>query len=113
MSSTSYNTLADLLQSWTPTNTQSEYPRITGTYQSSYIDSRYVEDASYLKLQHATIGYTVKLPKIAHQLRAYVQGSNLFTISDYKGYSPELVDGRDLGAYPTARSLTVGVEIEF
>lgn len=113
MASGSYNTLSALLQSWTPTNTQTDYPRITGTYQSSYIDSRYVESASYLKLQHLTVGYTFRLPRVARQLRAYAQGSNLFTITSYKGYDPELADGRDLGAYPTARSFTLGVEIEF
>ena len=39
--------------------------------------------------------------------------SQNFTITSYKGYDPELADGRDLGAYPTARSLTLGVEIQF
>ena len=113
MASGSYNTLTDLLDSWTPTNTQTSYPRITGTYQSSYIDSRYVENASYLKLQHLTVGYTFRLPAVAQQLRAYVQGSNLFTLTNYKGYDPELADGRDLGAYPTACSFTLGIEIQF
>ena len=113
MASGSYNTVSELLQSWTPDNTQTAYPRITGTYQSSYIDSRYVEDASFLKLQHLTVGYTFQLPLIAKELRIYLQGSNLFTITSYKGYDPELADGRDLGAYPTARSLTAGVEIQF
>ncbi len=113
MASGSYNTLSDLLQSWTSTNTQTSIPRITGTYQSSYIDSRYVEGASYLKLQHLTIGYTFRLPGITQQLRAYAQGSNLLTLTSYKGYDPELAAGRDLGAYPTARSFTLGVEIQF
>ncbi len=113
MASASYNTLTDILQSWTTENTHTSYPRITGTYQSSYIDSRYVEDGSYLKLQHLTVGYTFRLPRIAQQLRVYAQGSNLLTLTRYKGYDPELAEGRDLGAYPTARSLTVGVEILF
>ena len=72
-----------------------------------------MEDASYLKLQHLTIGYTFRLPGIAQQLRAYAQGSNLLTLTSYKGYDPELAAGRDLGAYPTARSFTLGVEIQF
>lgn len=113
MASASYNTLRYLLQSWTPDNTQTNYPRITGTYQNSYIDSRYIETTSYIKLQHLTVGYTLKLPKLAQQLRLYVQGGNLLTITRYKGYDPELQNGRDLGAYPPARNLTFGVDILF
>ena len=113
MASSSYNTLKDMLRSWTPNNTVTDHPRVTGTYQSSYIDSRYVEDASYLKLQHITIGYTWNLPTIATRLRAYLQGSNLLTLTSYKGYDPELPEGRDLGAYPTARAFTCGIELDF
>lgn len=113
MASGSYNTLTDLLDSWTPDHTDTSHPRITGTYQSSYIDRRYVEDASYLKLQHLTVGYTFRLPSVVRQLRVYMQGSNLFILTNYKGYDPELANGRDLGAYPTARSFTLGVDIQF
>ncbi|MBQ8098702.1 MAG: TonB-dependent receptor [Bacteroidaceae bacterium] len=113
MASASYNTLSYLLSSWTSEHTLTDYPKITGTYQSSYIDSRYVENASYLKLKHLTVGYTFKLPRLVNQIRLYAQGSNLLTLTKYKGYDPELNEGRDLGAYPTARSFTLGAEITF
>lgn len=113
MVSSGYNTLHHMLYSWTANNTGSNMPRVTGSYQISYIDSRYVEDASYLKLQHMTAGYTFSLPRVAESVRVYVQGGNLFTITKYKGYDPELNNGRDLGAYPRARTFTFGLEVTF
>lgn len=110
---TGYNVLTSVLNAWTPENTNTSVPRISGSYQTSYIDSRYVESASFLKLQNITIGYTFKLPKVVQSIRAYVSGQNLFTITGYKGYDPEVAEGRDLGAYPAARNFIFGVDITF
>lgn len=109
----SYNVPRSLLDAWTPTNTSTDIPRLSGATLTSYIDSRYVEDASYLKLQHLTLGYTFRIPRIISSIRAYAQGQNLLTFTRYKGYDPELTEGRDIGAYPTARSIVFGLDINF
>ncbi len=85
----------------------------------------HVEDASYLRLQNITLGYTlpkklitkVKLEKV----RLYVSGQNLYTWTKYSGYNPEvnlydsnaLTPGVDYGTYPLPRTISVGANITF
>ena len=84
-----------------------------------------VEDGSFLRLQSATIGYTLPekwTNKIKMQkLRVYVTGTNLFCLTKYSGYDPEvdtrrktpLTPGVDCSAYPKSRGYVVGVNITF
>ncbi len=90
--------------------------------------SEFVEDASYLRLQALTVGYT--LPKVwmnkvgIQNLRVYFTGGNLFCLSKYSGLDPDVntsmngVDGfptpnYDYNAYPKARTYTFGVNLAF
>ena len=78
----------------------------------SYIDSRYVQSASYLKLRNVTIGYRLPLAKaFPVDVRVYATGQNLFTITPYKGYDPEVASGTDAGAYPSSRSIVFGINL--
>jgi len=84
-----------------------------------------VEDGSFLRLQSATIGYTLpeKLTKKVHmrKLRVYVTGTNLFCLTGYSGYDPEvdtrratpLTPGVDYSAYPKSIGFVGGVNITF
>jgi len=84
-----------------------------------------VEDASFLRLQSATIGYTVPDKKLekAHikKVRFYVTGTNLFCLTNYSGYDPEvdtrrstpLTPGVDYSAYPKSIGCVVGVNLTF
>ena len=108
----SYNLLRSVLNSWTETNPSNRYPLASKERTISYIDSRYVEDASYLKLRNLTIGYTLPMPKsVKAKVRIFATGSNLFTITPYSGYDPEVASGTDSGAYPAARTVVFGAEI--
>ena len=108
----SYNLLRSVLNSWTETNPSNRYPLASKERTISYIDSRYVEDASYLKLRNLTIGYTLPIPKsVKAKVRIFATGSNLFTITPYSGYDPEVASGTDSGAYPAARTVVFGAEI--
>ncbi len=84
----------------------------------------HIEDGSYLRLQNLEIGYS--LPKKwmdaikMQKIRIYLAGQNLFTITNYTGYNPEvsnstsaLTPGEDYGTYPLARTYMVGVNITF
>lgn len=83
----------------------------------------YVEDGSFLRLNTATIGYTLPeslTRKIAiNKLRIYFTGNNLFLLTNYSGYDPEvniqngLTPGRDDGRAPRSRMYTCGVQINF
>ena len=108
----SYNLLRIVLNSWTETNPSNRYPLASKERTISYIDSRYVEDASYLKLRNLTIGYTLPIPKsVKAKVRIFATGSNLFTITPYSGYDPEVASGTDSGAYPAASTVVFGAEI--
>ena len=82
-----------------------------------------MESGSYLRLQNLSLGYT--LPRALTQkfkvekLRVYVSGQNLFTITDYSGYNPEvnarpsknLTPGEDYGTYPLAGTYMFGLNL--
>ncbi len=91
-----------------------------------YVNSYAVEDADFLRLQTLTIGYT--LPKNwtkkfwVNSLRVYLTAYNLFCITGYDGYDPEvdtssknnpMTPGIDYASYPKSRSFTVGINLNF
>ena len=113
-----YNTSAALLDSWTENNPSNTVPRITSSPFSSELDSRYIEDASFARLRTLTLGYTVnKAFLTAHKLplkiRLFATAQNLFTITGYKGYDPEVANGIDLGTFPMPRTFLFGVNISY
>ena len=90
---------------------------------SRYTHSYFVEDGSFLRLQNVTVGYTLpkKLTKKwgIERLRFYFTGSNLFCITGYSGYDPEvdiqngLTPSVDYNRYPRSRSYLLGVNLSF
>jgi TonB-linked SusC/RagA family outer membrane protein len=107
-----YNMSAALLDAWTPDNPSNTVPRITDSPLTSLVDSRYIEDGSYLRLKLLTAGY--KLPALKHlELRIFATAQNLFTLARYKGYDPEIANGTDLGTYPMSRTFFLGVRAGF
>lgn len=87
--------------------------------------SRYIEDGSYLRLKSLTLGYTFDKKLIQKigltNLRMTLNASNLFTITNYTGYDPEVgvsttsanVYGLDNGRYPSPTSFTFGMNLSF
>jgi len=122
-----HNQSIDILDRWTPENPDGQVPRANGNdpNQNRRVSTRYVEDGSYIRLQNASIGYT--MPKVfttkynISNVRVYISGQNLFTITEYSGYDPEigsfnqnpLISGVDNGRFPVARSFTAGASINF
>ena len=108
----SYNVLTTVLSSWTPEAGGNVLPLATTTRPFSYIDSRYVENASYFKLKNLTVAYRLPLPRhFPAKVRLSLTATNLFTITPYKGYDPEVAGGTDYGAYPSSRTFTFGVNV--
>ncbi|MBP3849501.1 MAG: TonB-dependent receptor [Prevotella sp.] len=107
------------------------YEQINGTRSlwnpqdvtSNVTHSYFIEDGSFLRLQSLTLGYTLpkKLTKKwgIDRLRFYFTGSNLFTITNYSGYDPEvdiqngLTPSVDYNRYPRSRSYLLGVNLSF
>ncbi len=111
----SYNVLATVKESWTPQNGGNTLPLANTVRPFDYIDSRYVQSASYLKLRNLTIGYSLKIKELKNvrieAVRLYATATNLLTITPYKGYDPEVSSGTDSGAYPASRTFTFGVSV--
>ena len=76
----------------------------------------WVKDASYTRLDHITLGYSFQNVKGVQTLRFYFTATNLFVITPYQGYDPEIsVDGSqryiDYNYYPKTRGLILGVKM--
>jgi len=118
-----YNLLSGVLDAWSPTNTSSTLPIISASDANGNFSTTsdfYIENGSYMRLKSATLGYTfpksiIKSVKI-NNLRVYVTSNNLFTITNYTGFDPEVgMDqyGVDLGRYPQARTFLFGASLNF
>lgn len=116
-----------VLDSFTPDNTDAALPALSQTIRNSETspNSYFVEDGSYLRLRNLQIGYNFAdevVDRLRFQdLRLYVQGTNLFTITGYEGLDPEIasfdsltlgVDGNISPVYPISQLFTLGVNIK-
>jgi TonB-linked SusC/RagA family outer membrane protein len=113
---------------WTPENPDASYPKIgenPNQVGPNNFTSNLLEDGSYLRLRTVTLSFLMP-ESLQSRLRlsaarVYVTGTNLFTITDYSGFDPDVSAqsvgnanrGIDIGAYPLARSVTVGVSFNF
>lgn len=116
-----YNMDRDILNAWTPTNTNTNIPRLeVGDPRKNYsrVSDFYVEEGSYLRLKNLTVGYT--LPQSfadavnVRKVRAYITADNLVTFTKYTGFDPEVgmdAYGIDQGRYPQARTIIFGVTL--
>ena len=114
-------------KAWTKEgDTNALYPRITNSDSNNNMrgSSFYVEDGSYLRLQNMQIGYTIpsqlcRKSNLFSSCRIYVSAQNLFTLTGYSGLDPELginnpLDmGVDATRYPSSRTFTFGVNLQF
>ena len=94
-----------------------DYPNFKGKAEYS---SRYIEDASYIKLDNITLGYNFKVNnKVFKKARIYLTGQQLMTITKYKGVDPEItLSGLNPGVddysyYPRTKKYTIGINVGF
>jgi len=114
------NVYKALVNRWSPTNPSNEY---ASGFQGGRIPltDRFMEDGSFLRCKNITLGYTLKNIQGISSLRIYLSANNLFTITSYSGYDPEVntfgnnnkLIGVDNLVYPTARSILGGVQLTF
>ena len=126
-------TSTDALNRFVPgVNENTSIPRegyFLGTYSSNYINSRFVENASYLRLKSLSLGYNLPKSLFAHikhiqGLRIYGTAQNLLTFTSYKGTDPEVNvhsttnatttntgGGLDFGSFPAFRTVAVGIRL--
>ncbi len=118
-----YNFEAHVMERWTGENTSNTEPKPSfGGY--NYLPSdRFIQNGSFLRLRNVTLGYT--LPETlanrisAQQARIYIKGSNIYTLTKFTGYTPEigsndvLSNGIDNGTYPVTAVYSIGLNLTF
>jgi len=120
-----FGTSAELRNTWTTSNTSAPLPSLNATNTQSQ-SSEFIEDGSFLRLKNISLGYTLRdvntLNAIgAESLRLYVSAQNLITITNYSGLDPEVSNGGendrlagvDIGALPTSKTFTLGLNLKF
>ncbi len=109
---------------WVGPGTSNEHPRETvGTTRNTVFSDYFVEDGSFLRLRNIQLGYTFP-ERLSNQFRAsnlriYVSSINLFTLTNYRGFDPDvgsgapLSQGIDFGFYPQPRTFMGGLSLNF
>ncbi|MBD5284305.1 MAG: TonB-dependent receptor [Bacteroides sp.] len=101
---------------WTVDNPDGSIPNPKNSI-NYYVSDRFLENGDYFRLKNLQIGYSLPQSVLGKsgitQCRFYVQGSNLFTITKYKGYDPEVNGGVDYGNYPQSRTFLFGVNLTY
>lgn len=121
-----------VLNAWSESNKNTSVPRLThdDPNKNNRVSTRFLENGSYLRLKNLQFGYTIpkkQLNKLGlDHCRVYISANNLFTITDYTGYDPEIGGeapssssnalywrGVDNGVYPQSKTYNVGVQLNF
>jgi TonB-linked SusC/RagA family outer membrane protein len=130
---TSWSMQASMLQAWQKPGDITNIPRITnltnsdGSLNHNFESSRFMEDGSFVRLRNITLGYTLPQALISRigiqRLRAYINVTNLFTITSYSGADPEVntaqdyanqtVQGLDFSMPPHPRTIDFGLNLTF
>ena len=120
----SKNQTVTVLDRWKRPGMITDVPR-AGNVQNAYVSSRFVEDGSYLRMKTATLSYSFDKSLLSRiklsNLTIFATINNLFTITGYSGYDPEVnyggnsntLLGVDYGTYPQSRSYIFGLNLQF
>ena len=118
-----YNWEKHVLGAWTGPGTSNSEP-IASYGGNNYLPSdKFIQDGSFTRLRNVTLGYTLPsaiTKKIAiNELRIYIKGSNIYTLTKFTGYTPEigssdvLSNGIDYGTYPVTAVYSFGINLTF
>lgn len=121
------NSYATVLDAWTPENQDAilEEVRPTGAYYHYYMDTRKLDDGSFIRGKNLALGYSLPAEISSrwglHNLRVYASVQNFFLMTDYFGYDPEVNNydnhafsqGMTYADYPKPRTFMVGLNVVF
>jgi len=117
------NMPVEVLDNWTPTNTNASFPKISRSV-TTRVSDRFVEDGSYMRLKNILFAYNFPLKNsngnFLQSLRIYASGQNLLTFTNYSWWDPEVNSkggdnrlGIDHFSYPIPKSYTIGLNATF
>ena len=107
---------------WRPDNPSEQYARIGFSEEKfAAITDRIIEKGSYFRMNNMTVGYDIPLEKRIRKLHVYASVENLFTVTNYTGYEPNITsflnDGNIIGVdwnyFPNARTFMLGLNVSF
>ncbi len=119
------NQSTEVIRRWRIPGQITDIPRATTGTDNLRASPRFIEDGSYLRLKSLTLSYDVQLPILKKwnisRLQPYFTAQNLFTLTNYKGFDPEVnqyggsatVQGIDWGTYPQVKTFIFGLNIDF
>ncbi len=115
-----WNGSRNLFDYWKEPGDVKEFPSLeyvrSNNHESTYMDTKMLENSSYMRMKNLTIGYRVsekqlKKVKFLKRAKVYFSGRNLLTFTKYRGSDPEIPAG--LGANPNTKQFSVGLELNF
>ncbi|WP_243349441.1 SusC/RagA family TonB-linked outer membrane protein [Parabacteroides sp. FAFU027] len=121
------NKSVDMLNAWTPDNTNTNIPRVAykvtpgASITNDAFSQRFLQNASYLKIANVELGYNFSdklFGNYIHGVRVYASGQNLTTLTKYKGYNVDFAGGTftpgfNYCSYPTPRTVMFGLRASF
>jgi hypothetical protein len=123
------NKMTTVLDRWTGPGTSNTIPKANSTLRrSTGITDEVLEDGSFLRVKTVTLNYSIPVPKAVRNafrsINVYVTGQNLFTVTDYSGYDPEVNSfntdnnnnlnlNTDYNAFPASKTIIAGLKLDF
>jgi TonB-dependent starch-binding outer membrane protein SusC len=117
------NYSTDMLHRWTPTNTNTDIPRLNDDDVNNFKNSNrpgWLQNGTYLRISTLSAGYNFKenIIKGLAGSRVYITVQNLYSFQKYKSYNPDFTSGTlnpgfDFGSYPKPRTIMLGVQVTF
>lgn len=117
------NASTDMLNYWTPTNTNTNVPRpdASNANDNGRPSTRFIQKGDYLRMQNVQLGYTLPLKdvKFIDKVRVYGSAQNVFVLTDFTGYDPDFMSdgllsrGFEYGSFPNPRTIIFGIEASF
>jgi TonB-dependent starch-binding outer membrane protein SusC len=117
------NYSTDMLNRWTPTNTNTSTPRLNDNDVNNFKDSNrpgWLQNGSYVRINTISLGYNFRenIIKGLASARIYATVQNLYSFQKYQGYNPDFTSGVfnpgfDFGSYPKPRTFLIGVQLTF
>jgi TonB-linked SusC/RagA family outer membrane protein len=124
-SDVAYPTLQETVNYWTPQNTGAIWANPASKTNRNYVEStQFLQDGSYVRLKNVSLSYSIpqNLIKKVSAIKIIASAQNYLTFTKYKGFDPEATStpaasdadaGIDLGAYPSPKTLTIGLGVNF
>lgn len=112
------NVSADLLNAWTPTNTNTDVPSLTANNLTLGGSSdRFLHKSDFIRLKNVSLGYIFSKNQLGNlpvrSIKLFLQAENILTMTGWKGFDPEPVTTYSLNVYPNPKTVSVGLNVDF